>query len=300
MAIQPNKPNSRVFLLLGVVLAALAFGGVLFALNQGKASGNTVTAVVAKTDLGAGTPITADLVTVTQIPPAAAPVDIFHDPSQVVGKVTTASVKQNTPLVPAFFAAAATVTTGANGTTTVNQSLEASIVKGYVALAIPAALPAPPAGTTPNSPQLNTFGLNAEQVSAGFYIQPGDHIDILIDPGNGGVRYSFQDIPVLRVGTSGTAAGGAANVYIVEVPRNQAELLTSLVTLRAVEKDSSGNIIPGPFAIKYVLRPTTEWGKMAPDNSKYDPNYEDAGTTSIPSKSDSTVTPGSLDQLFGH
>lgn len=302
MAIQPNKPNSRVFLLLGVVLAALAFGGVLFALNQGKSNANTVSAVVAKTDISAGTPITADLVTTAQLPPAAAPVDIFHDPSQVVGKITSASVKQNTPLVPALFAAPTTSQTNANGTTTtLAPSLEYSIVKGYVALAIPAALPAPPAGPTKdNTPNLNSFGLSGEQVSAGFYIQPGDHIDILVDPGTSAVRYAFQDIPVLRVGTSGTAAGGAANVYIVEVPRNQAELLTALLTVRSVVRDNNGQVTPGPFAVKYVLRPQSEWGKMAPDGSSYTPNYEDASGASIPSKADTTVTPGSLDSLFGH
>jgi hypothetical protein len=300
VAIQPNKPNSRVFLLLGVVLAALAFGGVLFALNQGK-NANTVSAVVAKTDISAGTPITADLVTTAQLPPAAAPVDIFHDPSQVLGKITTASVKQNTPLVPALFAAPATSQTSANGTTTLGVSLEYSIVKGYVALAIPAAVPAPPTSTGGNTcPQLNNFGLSAEQVAAGFYIQPGDHIDILVDPGNSGIRYSFQDLPVLRVGSSGSAAGAAASVYIVEVPRNQAELLTELVTLRSVLKDPNGCIVPGPFAVKYVLRPQAEWGKMAPDGSSYTPNYQDAGNVPIPSKADTTVTPGSLDSLFGH
>jgi hypothetical protein len=302
VAIQPNKPNSRVFLLLGVVLAALAFGGVLFALNQGKSSANTVSAVVAKTDISAGTPITADLVTTTQLPPAAAPVDIFHDPSQVVGKITSASVKANTPLVPALFSAPATTQTNANGTTTtLGPSLEYSIVKGYVALAIPAAVPAPPTSTGGNNcPQLNNFGLSAEQVAAGFYIQPGDHIDILVDPGNSGIRYSFQDLPVLRVGASGSAAAGAANVYIVEVPRNQAELLTELVTLRSVLKDAQGCVIPGPFAVKYVLRPQAEWGKMAPDGSGYTPNYQDAGNVPVPNKADTTVTPGSLDSLFGH
>jgi hypothetical protein len=39
---------------------------------------------------------------------------------------------------------------------------------------------------------------------------------------------------------------------------------------------------------------------MAPDGSGYTPNYMDAGNVPIPSKADTTVTPGSLDSLFGH
>jgi Flp pilus assembly protein CpaB len=275
VAIQASKPNNRVFLLLGIILAALAFGGVLFALRgQG---GNTTNVVVAKQSIPAGTTLTSDLVTTVSEPASAVPSDHYAVATAVVGKTTTVTVGANDPIVPAFFAAqplSAPVTT-ANGTTA-PVSLSTAITKGFVALAIPSA------GTGP--------GATGDLTSVGFYILPGDHIDILIDPGtpgNPGVRYSFQDVPVLRVGDSGTS--GAPSVYIVEVPRSQAELLTALITNKGLQT-----------VVKYVLRPQSEWGKVAPDNSNYTPNYEDnTAGPQVPPAKDNTVTVGILNRLFG-
>ena len=72
-------------------------------------------------------------------------------------------------------------------------------------------------------------------MSVGYYIQPEDHIDILVTPaGKPGVRYAFQDVRVLRVGASTGArrppATAAVNSYIIELPRNQAEIMTALTT----------------------------------------------------------------------
>ncbi|MBV8445114.1 MAG: hypothetical protein JOZ92_04280, partial [Candidatus Dormibacteraeota bacterium] len=203
----------------------------------------------------------------------------------------------NTPIVPAFFQAAplsAATTTNSNGQPV---DLATQIVKGYVALAIPAVPATPPASTS--GTQLNTFGLSGDLATVGYWIQPGDHIDILVDPGNNGVRYSFQDLVVLRVGTAG-AANGTPTVLIVEAPRAQAELLTALVTLRGITKDASGNVTPGPYVIKYVIRPQSEWGKLAADNSSYTPNYESSGNGSLPSVNDPTVSTQTLQSLFGH
>jgi Flp pilus assembly protein CpaB len=285
VSIQASKPNNRVFLLLGIVLAALAFGGVLFALRQN--GGNTVSVVVAKKPLTAGATITADQVGTVDVPQSAAPSDAYTVTSAVTGKTTTVAVSANSPLVPAYFAsqplAPPTTTTSANGTS-VPVSLETSITKGFVALAIPAG-GALPQGLT----QLQGSNVTPELTSAGFYIQPGDHIDILVLDVNGntlGTRFSFQDIPVLRVGTSGSTSN--PSVYIVEVARSQAELLTGLITGQGHET-----------VLKYVLRPQSEWGKVTPGNTGYSPNYEASSGPSVPSTSDTPVEASTLDQLFG-
>ena len=288
MSIQASKPNNRVFLLLGIILAALAFGGVLFALRQQSTSGATQTVVVAKKALPAGTTITADLLTNVDVPTAVVPSDAYTVATAVVGKTTTVAVGANDPIVPGFFAAqplaAQATTTGPNGTST-PVSLETQITKGFVALAIPAASTGTGTGTA------------ADLNSVGYYILPGDHIDIIIDASANtpappaptpSVRYSFQDVPVLRVGDSGTS-GATPAVYIVEVPRSQAELLTALVTNKGAAT-----------VIKYVLRPQAEWGKVAPDNSSYAPNYENANTgAALQPSQDSPVTPATLNSLFG-
>ena len=57
LAIQPNKPQNRVFLLVGIVLAAAAAAAVLFAISGTVSKNNVPTAnvVVAKTSIAAGT-----------------------------------------------------------------------------------------------------------------------------------------------------------------------------------------------------------------------------------------------------
>jgi len=265
------------------VLAALAFGGVLFALRS--ASGGTTKAViVAKTPITAGSQITADQVTTAQIPETAAAADAFQSVQAVVGKTINATVSANTQMVPALFAAATLpgpASAASNGQAAPPVSLSQIVTKGYVALAIPAA------GNGP--------GLTADLMSVGFYIQTGDHIDILIDPANSGVRYSFQDVPVLRSGDNGSAAGAAVTSYIVEVPRSQAELLTELFTLRGQACSQTPN--PCPIAVKYVLRPQSEWGKLTA--TSYDPNYEAAAGPAVPKPQDTTVTPSTLNSIFG-
>jgi len=72
------------------------------------------------------------------------------------------------------------------------------------------------------------------------------------------------------------------------VPRSQAELITTVL--------SNNNTAEG---VKYVLRPTSEWGKVGPDNSKYTPNYEDNSGPPPPPVKDGGVNAAALKALFG-
>jgi Flp pilus assembly protein CpaB len=269
------------------VLAAAAAVAVLL-LVRSNAPANEVSVVVSDASIPAGTTLTPAMVIVAQVPVAAKPGDAFADPVAVVGKTTTVALAANTPLVPAFFSTPAlSVTSSGTGSTAL--SVETQITKGYVAVAIPTTS-AVSAGFTPGA----AANLSSDLVAAGYYILPGDHIDILVDTGigQGGVRYSFQDVIVLRVGTSsatGAASAGAA-MLLVEVPRSQAELLTALTSNSGAHE----------FVLRYVLRPESEWGKLAADGTSYKPNYESSGAPGLPNVADNTVTPGTLDSLFGH
>jgi len=286
VAIQANKPNSRVFLLLGIVLAAAAAVAVLLLLRSNTPA-NEVSVVVSDASIPAGTTLTPAMVIVQQVPEATKPGDAYTDPVAVVGKTTTVALAQNTPLVPAFFATPALAITS-SGTGAAQTDVEQQITKGYVAVAIPASSAVPTgfgAGAQSN--------LASDLVSAGYYIQPGDHIDMVIDTASangGGVRFAFQDLVVLRVGQSGSASTANPAMLLVEVPRSQASLLIALTST------SGGH----EFVLRYVLRPESEWGKLAANGSSYAPNYEAAGSPSIPNVSQATVTPGLLDNLFGH
>jgi Flp pilus assembly protein CpaB len=281
VAIQANKPNSRIFLLLGVVLAAAAAVAVLL-LVRSNAPANEVNVVVSDTSIPAGTTLTPAMVIVTQVPATAKPGDAYTDPVAVVGKVTQVALADNTPIVPGFFSTPAlSITSSGTGATITD--VESQITKGYVAVAIPTAASVP---TTLTSLQQNNF--NAPLVSAAYYILPGDHIDVLVQSTTGtlGVRYTFQDLIVLRVGDSGSAANSAPDVLLVEVPRAQAPLLSALMVGDGHE-----------FVVKYVLRPESEWGKLTA--TSYTPNYENSGDPDIPVVKQTIVTPSTLDSLFG-
>jgi Flp pilus assembly protein CpaB len=288
VAIQANKPNSRIFLLLGIVLAAAAAVAVLL-LVRSNGTGNEVSVVVTNASVPAGTTLTQAMVVVAQVPATTKPGDAYTDPTAVIGKTTTVALATNTPLVPAFFSTPAlSVTSSGTGSTAI--SVETQITKGYIAMAIPGASTLP---STYTSGQQANF--TPELVSAGGYILPGDHIDILVTndaPGStlGNLRYSFQDVLVLRVGVAGAAATANSAVLLVEVPRSQAALLTALVI-----GDGDHEVV-----VKYVLRPQSEWGKLAPDGSSYKPNYEASGPPTLPVVTETTVTPSMLDNLFGH
>ena len=283
MAIQANKPNSRIFLLLGVVLAAAAAVAVLL-LVRSNSPANEVSVVVSDTSIPAGTTLTPAMVVVAQVPLTAKPGDAYTDPVAVVGKVTQVALANNTPLVPGFFSTPAlSITSSGTGNGTTVTDVETQITKGYVAIAIPTGASLPPSLT---SLQGNNF--TAPLVSDAGYILPGDHIDLMVQSttGTSGLRYTFQDIIVLRAGSSGSTSSASADVLLVEVPRAEAPLLTGLVIGDGHE-----------FIVKYVLRPESEWGKLTATG--YTPNYESTTAPNVPAVKQTIVTPGTLDSLFG-
>ncbi|MGA8633928.1 MAG: SAF domain-containing protein [Candidatus Dormiibacterota bacterium] len=283
MAIQANKPNSRIFLLLGVVLAAAAAVAVLL-LVRSNSPANEVSVVVSDTSIPAGTTLTPAMVVVAQVPLTAKPGDAYTDPVAVVGKVTQVALANNTPLVPGFFSTPAlSITSSGTGNGTTVTDVETQITKGYVAIAIPTGASLPPSLT---SLQANNF--TAPLVSDAGYILPGDHIDLMVQSttGTSGLRYTFQDIIVLRAGSSGSTSSASADVLLVEVPRAEAPLLTGLVIGDGHE-----------FIVKYVLRPESEWGKLTATG--YTPNYESTTAPNVPAVKQTIVTPSTLDSLFG-
>jgi Flp pilus assembly protein CpaB len=287
VAIQAKKSNSRIFLLLGIVLAAAAAAAVLL-LVRSNGPANEVSVVVTNASVPAGTTLTQAMVVVAQVPATTKPGDAYTDPTAVVGKTTTVALATNTPLVPAFFSTPAlSVTSSGTGSTAL--SVETQITKGYVAVAIPASSSLPPGFT-----QAQQNGFTSALVAAAGYILPGDHIDILIanttGPHVGDVSWSFQDVLVLRAGSPGDAATAAPQVFLVEVPRSQAALLSALII-----GDGGHQLV-----VKYVLRPQSEWGKLAADGSSYVPKYESSGAPNLPVVSQTVVTPSMLDSLFGH
>jgi Flp pilus assembly protein CpaB len=271
---QPGGANRRMLAIIAaVVVAAASIGGLLYYVSQqsGGGGGNTVSVVIAATPLTAGTKVTADQVTVASRPAGQVPADAITSTDQVVGQYVNVNATAQT-----------VVTQGMISSVAVSSAPRLDIPNGYVAMAIP------------NDPA----GLNT-------YIQPEDHIDILVVSNQTGiVRYSFQDVRVLRAaGTSVSSTNGAAasstaatttetttgSGIIVTLPRDQAEDLAWLLTppLGSTAAAASTGVIPTNsqiYVLRYVLRNVDQsWDPTGQSKTRpKTPNYLDESNQPCP------------------
>jgi pilus assembly protein CpaB len=94
------KRSNRLVILVGVLLAVLAFVGIVIILNQQGTGSNgpekaTVDVLVAKNDIELGTPVTPDMVAVKQVAVDAVQGTPLHDPSQVGGRTALVTIPKD-------------------------------------------------------------------------------------------------------------------------------------------------------------------------------------------------------------
>ena len=271
MATEAKQKNNRIIMVvLGLVLAAAAFGLSLYVSKSGNNNSSTgsggpqVNVVVAKVDLAQGTQLSADVLTTKTYSADSAPTGYVSDESLVLNKFTSIAVTMNTPITNTLL-----VSDAASAKTAALSLTPLDIHAGNVAIAIPVA------GAGTDSANLNTFGM---------YVQPDDRFDILIDDGKGNVRYAFQDIRILKVGSYTANGSGAADVLVVELSRGEAEAMAFLL-------DHNGQ--PNqPSIIRYVLRPKDKASPTA------GPNFIDTTPFGPPNKADQGVNSQTFSQLF--
>jgi Flp pilus assembly protein CpaB len=312
LAIQGSRPQNRIILVIGVVLALVAGALAFVAVTKGVGgTGQTADVYVAIGDVQAGTALAPDQFQKVSVSTNAVPADAVQNISDITGKTAPITLTKNAVLTLSFVNAATNNPTGIPGA----GGSHLAITKNYVALAIPVK------GTTVDA--------STELVTVGYYIQPEDHIDILVDAadqaGTGHtIRYGFQDVRVLKVGgvaapapaaapASGAAAPAAVvlpvpTFYIIELPRSQAELMTLLMSGRACSGTcggGGGNLVT---AVKYVLRPVDEYGKTVKDPNATNPNapnftapvYEPATGGNPPTVADPGAGPSQIASAFPH
>jgi Flp pilus assembly protein CpaB len=148
------KRSNRLVILVGVLLAVLAFVGIVILLNQPGGAGPTEDVVVTETvliateDIEIGTPITPQMVEATEVDPEAVTGTPLRDPSQVGGRPSL------------FFVAAGTqVSQETIGLNIIGvENIAGQLEPGEKAVAI----------------RLDaTQGLN-------FLVQPGDSVDVVL------------------------------------------------------------------------------------------------------------------------
>jgi Flp pilus assembly protein CpaB len=276
VATEVKQRNNRVVVLAGGAIALLAFGLSLYVSHNGSgnaaSSGQTVPVAVARVDLLQGAQITPDEVQVAQYPASQVPVGSSPDGTALLNKFLSVGVTKNTPLTSNLLVADANSAKSAALTV---QPLD--LHPGFVAMAIPV----DGGGGVSDKP-------SPELVSVGMWIQPEDRIDVIIDSGQGSVRYAFQDVRVLKVGSQAAAAPGggvtSASVFVIELPRAQAEEMSYLIAKKTDLAGQSG----GAHILSYVLRAHKEYGT----------GYLDIADPSVPAKKDAPVTSQTFNALF--
>lgn len=146
------KRSNRLVILVGVLLAILAFVLVVVLLNQRQPSAEetvptTATVLVATEDIAIGDPVTPDKVEATEVPISAAGTNALSDPSQVGGQAAIIAVPQGSQ-----------VTEDVIGRAGGPIDISAQLLPGEKAIAV----------------RLDpTTGVN-------FLIQPGDTVDVVV------------------------------------------------------------------------------------------------------------------------
>lgn len=251
-----NRLRLMLGLLLGIIGAALTV--VYLAQGSGNESGGqsgaTAAVVVATQDIPANTKITADMVTVKQLPVGVVLQGAFRDTTGVVDKVTSVSIVSG------------------------EQVLTSRVSSSSIALAeygdkAPLSLLVPEGR--------RAFSLKTSEVAAaGGLIRGGDHVDVILSGGAAGVEnsqaflasgsacYVVQDIEVLAVGnavkrvaTDGGPAGVAAaatnpEAVSVTLAVTPEEAWWLAAAQQAVNEDKVGN------QLWVALRPFGEHGAV--------------------------------------
>lgn len=173
------KRSNRLMLLVGVLLAVVAFGGVLMfgsrSGNNGPAAPQNVNVVTALRQIPLGTVLVAEDLGVTEMPTSEA-VDTFRDPATLVGRIVRRTVPTSQPFTSSDF------TSGSVNALDVTTGLKT----GQVAMAIP-----------------------VDSLSGvGSLIQAGDHVDVMLsitdqpDPNKAPVVAEFRgegNLPVTKL-----------------------------------------------------------------------------------------------------
>jgi pilus assembly protein CpaB len=145
------KRSNRIVLLIGILLAVVAFVAVIVLFNQQKPAAEILTTtptVYARTNISLGSVITQDMLETRDLDNTVRPPDAFGDIGLVVGKTARADIPQGALITSAFFSA------GAGGQTDVAALLE---------------------------PGLRAIAVQVDQVSGvGTLINVGDRVDVVL------------------------------------------------------------------------------------------------------------------------
>ncbi len=201
------KRSNRLILLVGVVLAAVAFIAIVFLFSGGSGgTGTTPTTpvdadtVIATVDIPLGTQIRTDMLKVQKVLLGNRASDAVGDPSQIIGQVVRANVVANAQMTKAMFA-----------TTGVGTPPGPLLAKGFRAQSV-----------------------QVDQVSGvGTLINVGDRVDAVVGFGGGGCGASFPVVTVDPTTDTVTPVAGLSSITVKLLLQNMQVVSTLLPPVAA-------------------------------------------------------------------
>jgi Flp pilus assembly protein CpaB len=189
-------------LLVGVVLAAVAFVAIVFLFSSNPSGGTKnnqtpteLDTVKASVDIPLGTLIRSDMLTVEKVAVENRQADAYGDPSQVAGQIARAQIVANAQITKAMFAT--------NG---LGQPPGPLLAKGYRAQSV-----------------------QVDQVSGvGTLINVGDRVDAVVGFGGGGCGASFPVVTVDPTTDTVTPVAGLSSITVKLLLQNM-QVVSSLL-----------------------------------------------------------------------
>ena len=223
-----NMPN-RMPLMLGLLLGIISAALIVVYLGQGKdggtnsggqVTGDTMGIVVASQDIPAGTKITADMLSVRQLPLSVVLLGAFQETTPVIDKVTSVPIIAGEQVLPAKIT---------------DTGVDLSKITGDLPLSVVV-----PAGK-------RAFAVQVSEVSAaGGMVKPGNYVDIL----QSGQTVSAAD----SAQTVGTSCYIAQDVLVLAV----AQELTQTTGQTAQSPEEIAGSGSQPLAVSATLAVTPQ------------------------------------------
>ncbi len=199
------KRSNRLILLVGVVLAAVAFVAIIFLFSSPQTGTKTQTpteldTVKASVDIPLGTQVRSDMLQVEKVSVENRQADAYGDPSQVVGQIARQQIVTGAQITKAMFA-----TSGAG------QPPGPLLPKGYRAQSV-----------------------QVDQVSGvGTLINVGDRVDAVVGFGGGGCGASFPVVTVDPTTDTVTPVAGLSSITVKLLLQNMQVVSTLLPPVEA-------------------------------------------------------------------
>jgi Flp pilus assembly protein CpaB len=194
------KRSNRLILLVGVVLAAVAFVAIvfLFSGNSGPSQPAQVTdadTVIAAVDIPLGTQVRADMLTTHKVLLENRATDAYGEPSLVVGQIARANIVANAQITKSMFA-----------TLGVGTAPGPLLAKG-----------------------LRAQSIQVDQVTGvGTLINVGDRVDAVVGFGGGGCGASFPVVTVDPTTDTVTPVAGLSSITVKMLLQNMQVVSTLL------------------------------------------------------------------------